>query len=108
MADTKRLPGPFVAYYDWQLSASCRGLDSSRFFHPYAERNAARIERIARAKAVCQTCPALMACRAHALDTQEPYGIWGGLSEDERARILGVESLRYPRKDPALAECAPS
>jgi WhiB family redox-sensing transcriptional regulator len=27
---------------------------------------------------------------------REPYGIWGGLSEDERARILGVHSLRYP------------
>ena len=28
------------------------------------------------------------ACRAHALAVQEPYGIWGGLSEDDRAVIL--------------------
>ena len=29
---------------------------------------------------------------------REPYGVWGGLSEDERAAELGVESLRYPAK----------
>jgi hypothetical protein len=28
---------------------------------------------------------------------REPYGVWGGLSEDERASLLGVESLRYPK-----------
>jgi WhiB family redox-sensing transcriptional regulator len=27
-------------------------------------------------------------CRTHALSVQEPYGIWGGLSEDEREVIL--------------------
>jgi hypothetical protein len=42
-------------------------MDSSRFFHPYAARTAARDERIAQAKAVCNICPALMACLAHAL-----------------------------------------
>jgi WhiB family redox-sensing transcriptional regulator len=30
----------------------------------------------------------IQACRAHALAVQEPYGIWGGLSEDDRAEIL--------------------
>jgi WhiB family redox-sensing transcriptional regulator len=29
---------------------------------------------------------------------QEPYGIWGGRSEDERAAMLGVASLRYPAR----------
>lgn len=35
-------------------------------------------------------------CRRHALRTREPYGIWGGLSEEERAEILGVVNLRIP------------
>jgi WhiB family redox-sensing transcriptional regulator len=30
----------------------------------------------------------MQACRAHALAVQEPYGIWGGLSEDDRLAII--------------------
>jgi WhiB family redox-sensing transcriptional regulator len=96
MADTRRLPGPLLDYWEWQLHAACRGMDTATFYHPQAERNAARKHRIAAAKAICQACPAIKACLAHALRVQEPYGIWGGLSEDERAAMLGVESLRYP------------
>ena len=48
------------------------------------------------AKAICQSCPAITECRAHALRVREPYGIWGGLSESERASLLGVRSMRYP------------
>ena len=98
MADTQRLSAPLTEHYDWQLQAACRGMDSSIFFHPRAERNAAREQRIAQAKAVYGRCPALDQCRDHALTTREPYGIWGGLSEGERAELLGVESLRYPAK----------
>ena len=104
MADTSRLPEPKVDYWDWQLVAACRGMDSSMFFHPPEERNSARQQRIAQAKAICRTCPAIAECLAHALKVQEPYGIWGGHSEDERAALLGVESLRYPKKNPALAD----
>lgn len=98
MADVTRLPGPGIDYWDWQLAAACRGMDSATFFHPPAERNAAREHRIQRAKAVCRDCPAIQECLAHALRVREPYGVWGGRSEDERAAILGVESLRYPRR----------
>jgi WhiB family redox-sensing transcriptional regulator len=71
-------------------------MDSSLFFHPANERNADREKRISAAKKICRHCPALTACLDHALRAREPYGIWGGLSEDERAQRLGVESLRYP------------
>ena len=98
MADTQRLPAPRTEHYDWQLQAACRGMDSSIFFHPRAERNAAREERITQAKTICGGCPALDHCRDHALKAREPYGIWGGLSESERAELLGVDSLRYPAK----------
>ncbi|MET0967056.1 MAG: WhiB family transcriptional regulator [Nakamurella sp.] len=104
MADTSRLPEPNVDYWNWQLAAACRGMDSSTFFHPPEERNLARKQRIEQAKAICRACPAITECLAHALRVQEPYGIWGGQSEDERAALLGVESLRYPKKNPALAE----
>jgi WhiB family redox-sensing transcriptional regulator len=98
VADIKRLPGARLDFYEWQLDAACRGMDSAIFFHPVAERNAARELRIAKAKAICHACPAIAECLAHALRVQEPYGIWGGKSEDERAALLGVESLRYPAR----------
>lgn len=31
------------------------------------------------------------ACRTHALAVHEPYGIWGGLSEDDRLAIIGKD-----------------
>ncbi|MGA5536838.1 WhiB family transcriptional regulator [Mycolicibacterium nivoides] len=37
------------------------------------------------AKAICQACPVLARCRAHALSAPEPYGIWGAMTARERA-----------------------
>jgi WhiB family redox-sensing transcriptional regulator len=87
MADVTRLPGPNADLWDWQLSARCRGLDPEIFFHPEGERGAARLARERTAKAVCATCPVIAECAAHALSVREPYGVWGGLSEDDREQI---------------------
>ena len=97
MPDISRLPKPLVAQWEWQIQAACRGMDTATFFHPPNERDAAREGRIAQAKAICSGCPAIDDCLNHALRVREPYGVWGGLSEDERASLLGVESLRYPK-----------
>ena len=84
MADVRRLPGPNADIWDWQMKGLCRGVDSSFFFHPDGERGPARAQREARAKAMCARCPVLEQCRSHAMAVQEPYGIWGGMSESER------------------------
>ncbi len=96
MDDTRRLPRPVAGNWDWQVAGACRGMDSEVFFHPTRERAKARRARIDAAKAVCRTCPVIQQCLDHALQAREPYGIWGGRSEDERAEMLGVQSLRYP------------
>lgn len=88
MADTRRLPGPSAETWDWQLRGSCRGMDSAFFFHPDGERGPARARREERAKAVCRSCPVLEQCRRHALAVQEPYGIWGGMSESDRINAI--------------------
>ncbi len=88
MSDVRRLPGPVAEHWDWQLQAACRPLDSTRFFHPDNERGAARANRIAAAKAVCARCPVIAECGAHALRVREPYGVWGGMSEEDREDIL--------------------
>ena len=33
---------------------------------------------LARARAICSTCPVRVPCLDRALDRREPYGIWGG------------------------------
>lgn len=42
------------------------------------------------AKAICAACPARAACLQHALTHPDDgrFGIWGGLSERERRRLL--------------------
>ena len=88
MANLTRLPGPNADFWDWQLLAECRGMDSEIFFHPEGQRGDARQRREEQAKAICATCPVLQQCREHALKVREPYGVWGGLTEDERDEIL--------------------
>lgn len=90
MADFSRLPGPNADLWDWQLLAACRGVDSSLFFHPEGERGAARSARENSAKEVCMRCPVRAECAAHALAVREPYGVWGGLTEDEREEAHGT------------------
>ncbi len=84
MADLSRLPGPNADFWDWQLDSACRGLDSDLFYHPDGERGQARERRVQIAKSICATCPVIMQCREAALKAREPYGVWGGMSEDDR------------------------
>jgi WhiB family redox-sensing transcriptional regulator len=39
------------------------------------------------AKLICRRCPVREACLAHALNANEEYGIWGGLSPEERREM---------------------
>ena len=91
MADVSRLPGPNADFWDWQLRGSCRGTDSDLFFHPEGERGQARSSREESAKEVCLHCPVCKPCREHALKVHEPYGVWGGMTEEEREEYYARE-----------------
>jgi WhiB family redox-sensing transcriptional regulator len=84
MSTVNRLPGPIADVWDWQRRGACRGRDTGQFFHPDGERGSSRARREASAKAVCVRCPVRAECAAHALTVQEPYGVWGGFTENER------------------------
>jgi WhiB family redox-sensing transcriptional regulator len=94
MAEISRLPGPVADLWEWQLEGSCRDADPTLFFHPEGERGPARRTRDAAAKAVCATCPVRRQCREHALAVREPYGVWGGLTEDEREAMHRIDRRR--------------
>jgi WhiB family redox-sensing transcriptional regulator len=64
----------------WQARGSCVGVDPDLFFPQ-------RGESVVEAKAICVGCPVRAECLAHALERNERFGIWGGLSERERRAI---------------------
>ena len=74
--------------WGWQMSALCRGTDPSVFFHPDGERGLKRHQRKQSARRLCSQCPVVMQCLDYSLRFHEPYGIWGGIAEDERHKIL--------------------
>lgn len=71
---------------DWRDRGACLGEDPELFF-PVGTSGPARVQ-ILEAKAVCARCPVLAECRQWALATREPYGVLGGMSEDERRAVL--------------------
>lgn len=69
----------------WQASAACSGENAALFYPPLrTEKKASRLARERRAKAVCNSCPVRVACLDHAVDSNERFGIWGGLTNKER------------------------
>lgn len=88
MAEVRRLPAPREGDWDWQVDAACRGLDTANFYHPENERGPSRVRRERQAKAICATCPVIKNCLRWALAAREPYGVWGGMSADERELLL--------------------
>lgn len=104
MADTRRLPHPVTSEWTWQIEGTCRGMDSAVFFHPDGERGGARLRRQRAAKAVCDACPVLVMCRTHALNAREPYGVWGGLSEEERQSVISKGDLAVHAAISAVVE----
>ncbi|WP_337062787.1 WhiB family transcriptional regulator [Kineococcus sp. G2] len=94
MTQTTRNLRPTVDAWEWQLRGSCRDADPELFFHPELERGAARQHRDAAALAVCAECPVLRQCREHVLTHREVYGVWGGLTEDQREQVWAARQDR--------------
>ena len=88
MQEGALLPRPLESDWKWQEPAACRAYPTEMFFHPDGERGPRRKAREANAKAICAACPVISQCREQALALHEPYGIWGGLSEEERVEII--------------------
>lgn len=70
---------------DWRRRAACRGEDPEQFF-PVTSAGPA-LAQIAEVTKICARCPVRAACLRFALITGQDYGIWGGLTEDERRQL---------------------
>lgn len=93
-------PRPLLSDWQWQQRAACRGMSSATFFSPPGERGRARRDREARARSICGRCEVVDTCAATALKHGETYGVWGGLSDDERRR-LGTDTADAVEKHEA-------
>ena len=73
----------------WRASAECRRDNAVHFFAPaHFERKDEKDAREGAARALCQACPVRVECLDYALAVEEPHGIWGGMNEFERRRLL--------------------
>lgn len=65
----------------WRDKGACRGIDPS-VFYPGEDEDASE------AKSICAQCGVLESCLEHALTAREKEGVWGGLTERERRRVI--------------------
>lgn len=85
-----RRRGPELSALAWQQHGACRTADGAAFFSPdqAGEAPAVRLRRLVQAKRVCASCPVRLSCRSYALENEEEFGVWGGLSETERKHLI--------------------
>lgn len=77
---------------DWRLRAACRGMDTELFF-PISEmetnkrRERVPTEMAKKAIKVCDSCTVQGPCLEEALQEEKQFGIWGGLTSDQRQAL---------------------
>lgn len=76
----------------WREAAACLEVENQVSFFPDRE----DLAGIAKAKAVCATCPVASECLTWAIETNQSEGIWGGHTSRERrvVRRRWLEEIR--------------
>jgi WhiB family redox-sensing transcriptional regulator len=69
---------------DWRSRAACRNAPEPELSFPLDTTGGPAARQVAAAKAICARYPVLAECRSWAI-SHEAYGIWGGLTEHQRA-----------------------
>ena len=80
LLDFEVLDGSDEQEASWQERALCAQTDPEAFF---PEKGGSTRE----AKKVCVSCEVRAECLEYALENDERFGIWGGLSERERRKL---------------------
>ena len=70
----------FTGDSSWATRGACVSMDPDGFFVQGAEQHAV--------KTACGACPVRTECLADALDNRVDFGVWGGMTERERRRLL--------------------
>lgn len=84
----------------WMAFAKCEGQDAAMFPKDSAT------DAIEYARSICFACTVRTECLDYALDRNERYGVWGGLTNDER-QSLRRGARRRANAAAKAAETAP-
>ncbi|OLF04854.1 WhiB family transcriptional regulator [Actinophytocola xanthii] len=80
--DSSTQPGPTRRRgHRWRHRAACAAYPSLEWIEPSSP-------HIGTCRSICRACPVRRECLAVALDTREPWGIWGGLDPRERRELV--------------------
>lgn len=74
----------------WMDFANCKGMNTNDFYPEFGVKGAA--EQVRKMKTYCRNCAVSFQCLQFAMDNNEYFGIWGGLTPKER------ENLRRQRR----------
>ena len=77
----KEVAGPMAQ--NWRATGLCKGSDALVFYPPSEDDSLAE-----EAKSIFGMCAVRQPCLEFALTTREKHGVWGGLTERERRRVL--------------------
>ena len=89
---------PVTEDVEWQNQGLCRsGRHDPNLWYPDAPNSEVKSAEPIK---ICYTCPVIDQCRAWALTKHEVFGVWGGLSQDDRQAIWKgrVPQQRYLRR----------
>jgi WhiB family redox-sensing transcriptional regulator len=86
---------------EWEDRALCRTVEADMFFAPGATQEY-------RAKVVCKTCPVRWECLAYALRYRVEHGVWGGMTDRERRRVLNRTHATSWNPEDAMRAGAPT
>ncbi len=84
---------------EWMRDGLCAQTDPDSFFPDKGKSNR-------EAKQVCMSCPVRAECLEAALERNERFGVWGGMSERERRRVLRKRESEEPGEPIETPACA--
>ena len=69
----------------WMKDAACRGYENYDAFFPRTKKGVKTSYK--EAKAICAGCPVRTQCLFFAVAHKIPHGLWGGMTEGQRANM---------------------
>ncbi len=107
MAELSRLPVPVADVWEWQYQVLAARPTRSSSSTPRVSVARPGTSGM-RPRSRLRRCPVIQQCREHGLSVREPYGVWGGLTEEDREAIYLAErnERREARKNAQLREAS--
>lgn len=96
MSEYQKINGSDYAKVKWK-DAECRNLEiyTDLFYEVEEERSSSAYDHINSLRGICTSCPIWRDCLTYAFKNEQ-YGMWGGLTSQERVSM--VEPLKYPNQ----------